>query len=504
MSQNILKKLSSLFPEGYIVGGILRDYFLKRYSCDIDIILPDVNPRNMKQIAKVLDATFFVLDEDTKVYRFITKKEKIQIDISAFVGKDLREDLLSRDFTINALAYPLAHSSELTLKIKTSKNENKTLLALKGIKKKNLIDLAGSLKDIKDGKINITCEESFKEDPLRMLRTFRFAAQFDFKTTKNTLEQVKKHSDSINSVSGERIQDEILKILSYGNSRKYMEDADKYGLLTKLIPQLESARKCAVVYYGKGGVLKHTFNVLEKIEYLLDNLKLFFPKFHKHLAEWKDKKNILKLTVLLHDVAKPKTAKMMGGRLRFFYHEGLGSKMSAEILKNWRFSRNNIRIITSVIKEHLRIGNLASNPLITNRAVYRFFRDTEGFSIPLLLICWADYASYISKDSLLNILPQSHRKPFPITAGGLEREGIKKTLRHIQVINLMLRLFFCQQPKIMPKKLINGNDVMELLEMKSSPKIGEILEKLRIAQVEKKVRTRSDALKFVSGFKNKA
>jgi poly(A) polymerase len=502
MSENILKKLSSVVFEGYIVGGILRDYFLKRPCDDLDIILPCITKPKLKAVSRILNATYFMLDEKNLTYRFITKKDKVQIDISIFLGRNLKQDLLRRDFTINALAYPLSGIDREKIKIRKSKPDGRPSISLVSLDRKKIIDESSSLAHIANKKIQITSEKSFASDPLRMIRAFRFAAQFAFDIDKKTLSVIEKNAKKINSVSGERLQEEILKLLSSCNCVKWLKVMDKSGLLTALVSQFESARKCAEIYYGKGGVLKHTFDVVDRVEFLFSNLKKIFPKFYRHLAVWKESLSLLKLAALLHDIAKPKTAKIIGGRLRFFYHEYRGAEMSAEILNNWRFSKNNVRFVSSIIKEHLRIGNLASNPLITDRAIYRFFRDTDPFSIPLLLLCWADYASYISKPEILKILASSREKPFAIASGGLERAGVKKTLRHLQVINLMFKTYFYHKPKVAPAKLIDGNDVMKILKIKPSPKVGEVLEKVRIAQVEGKIKTRQSALKYIKGLRN--
>lgn len=501
MSENILKKLSLIIPEGYIVGGVLRDYFLKVSSCDIDLILPVINKEKLKKIAGGIDAKYFILDDKTQAYRFITRINNLQIDISAFAGRSLKEDLLNRDFTFNALAYPLAgiDKEKIVLK-KTRRDEFR--LHLKGIKKSRVTDICGCVADIEKKVIKTPSEKSFPDDPLRMLRVFRFAAQFGFKIHKKTLHQIKQYSKKINSVSGERVQDEILKLFSFDGLVYFLKKIDTCGLLTALVPALESQRNCAEVYYGKGGVLKHTFNVVDRIEFLFENLPEIFPKFRRHLSCWREKINLLKLAALLHDIAKPETAKMIKERLRFFHHEDRGAKMAEDILAGWRFSRHNTKLISAVIKQHLRIGNLAANPIVTDRAVYRFFKDSEGFSIPLLILCWADYASYISKPALLKLRKKSCEKPFAITAGGLKRTGIKKTLRHLQVINLMFKTYFYHKPKVIPTNLINGNDVMKILNITPSPKIGEILESVRIAQVEGKVKTRQSALNYIKKFKN--
>lgn len=501
MSRNILKKLSILLPDGYLVGGILRDYFLNRPSDDLDIAIPRITKSRLKAVSHILDANYFMLDDKNPTYRFITRQDKMQVDICLFLAKDIKQDLFKRDFTINALAYPLAGISNEKIKVIRRKSNGRTLVSLVSLDKKKLIDISGSLKDISKKIMKIVSEKSFTDDPLRMLRTFRFASQFEFAIDKKTLSLIKKDAKKINSVAGERVQDEILKLLSFANSPTWLKEMDKTGLLTALIWQLENARTCAEVYYGKGGVLKHTFDVIDRIEFLFSNLAEIFPKFYRYLSVWENKINLLKLTALLHDIAKPKTAKVIGARLRFFYHEHKGAEMAGKILAKWRFSRNNIRLITSAIKEHLRIGNLASNALITDRAIYRFFKDTNSFSVALLLLCWADYASYISKPQMIKILARSREKPFAIVSGGLEKTGIRKTLRHLQVINLMFKTYFYHKPKIVPAKLIDGNDVMKVLKIKPSPKVGEILEKVRLSQVEGKIKTRKSALDYIKNLR---
>jgi tRNA nucleotidyltransferase/poly(A) polymerase len=485
--KNILKKLSSQIPEAYMVGGILRDYFLQKMSPDLDIALPAINTATVKKIAKAVNAQYFLLDEKNMTYRFITKEDKLQMDISVFAGGSLEKDLLRRDFTINALAYPLKEIKKEKIILKKICKDTSPLLKLTLLDKEKIIDPSTCMKNIAGRTVKMVSENSFGDDPLRMIRVFRFAAQFGFKIDGKTSDCIKNKAKKINSVSGERIQDEILKLLSYAGSAYWFGKMDKSGLLKVLIPQLEASRKCAVVYYGKGGVLKHTFEVLDRVEFLFANLKKIFPRFHKKIDVWKEKISILKLAALLHDIAKLKTAKMMQGRLRFFYHEDIGAEMAGDILNSLCCSKNNSKLICSVIKGHLRIGNLAANPVITDKAVYRFFTGSESFSIPLLLLCWADYASYISKQVM----------SFAIKAGGLERTGTKKTLRHLQVINLMLKIYFYHKPKFAPTKLLDGNEVMKALKIGQSKKVGDILENVRLSQIEGRVKTKKDALAYI-------
>ena len=109
------------------------------------------------------------------------------------------------------------------------------------------------------------------------------------------------------------------------------------------------------------------------MEYLLENLDKAFPKYARKLAVAQEQKSLYKMAALLHDVAKPATAKMKDGRLRFFYHEQKGAKMAKQILEQLHYSRPEIRLICAMIGEHLRPSNLASNDVITDRGAYHFF-----------------------------------------------------------------------------------------------------------------------------------
>ena len=271
---------------------------------------------------------------------------------------------------------------------------------------------------------------------------------------------------------------------------------DDCGLLTSLFAELEPQRTCAEVYYGKGGVLKHTLEVFKRIEFLLDNLPKAFPKYAKKLAPFAQNKALYKMAALLHDVAKPATAKVKGDRLRFFYHEEKGAKMAKTILERLHYSRAEIRLICAMIGEHLRPSNLASNDVITDRGAYHFFRDLGEAAIPMLLLCWSDYASYVSDYQLKRIMPKSGEKMMTL-AQAQRTANIGKTLRHMQVLSLLFKKYFDQPKKVTPSRLITGRDVMDALSLPPSPKIGEILEAVAVAQVEGLVVDRESALAFI-------
>lgn len=494
MSCNLAGVLKELAPQAYYVGGAVRNSLLKRWSGDVDIALPKENVKAVAlALGKKLNAAVFEMDPTFGVWRLVTRRDGVQIDICAWQGKTLKEDLLRRDFTFNALAYPVTQPVSIALQ----KENKQTKILLKGMRRSEIVDFCHGLQAVKGRKILLTSTQVFKEDPLRMLRAFRCAAELNFKIEPSVLKQIKKDASLIWHSAGERIQEELTRLFNTSKAYENLQLMDACGLLTALFPALEEQRTCAQVYYGTGGVLAHTLAVFNRMEYLLDHLNKAFPKYAKKLAPYAANKSLLKMAALLHDIAKPATAKKVGDRLRFFYHEERGARMAKTILEKLHYSRADIRLICAMIGQHLRPSNLASNDVITDRGAYHFFRDMGDAALPLLLLCWADYTSYVSDYQLKRIIPRSGERMMSLERAK-KTANIGKTLRHMQVLSLLFSKYFDQPKKMNPARLITGKDVMDLLHLPPSPKIGDILERVAEAQAEGKVLTREDALAFVS------
>ena len=493
--QHLAGILRQIVPDAYYVGGCVRDGLLKRYSGDIDLVLPKERVAQAAHLlGRKLHAAVFEMDAEFGVWRLVTRKENLQIDLTALQGKNLKEDLLRRDFTFNALAYPV--TAPLTLQIHKSKNQP-TQIRLSRLQQKYLIDFKGGVADLAARQIKLTNSRVFQDDPLRMLRVFRHAAELRFNIMSSVLTQMKKDAPLIVQSAGERVQEEMRRLFSTPRAYEHLVTIEKAGLLDALFPEMTAQRTCAECYYGKGGVLKHTLDAFKREEALLENLKKVFPKYYKKLAKFVSDKSLFKMAVLLHDVAKPTTAKMMGGRLRFFYHEQQGARMARQILERLHYSKADSRLICAMIGEHLRPSNLASNDVITDRGAYKFFRDLGDAAIPMLLLCWADYTSYISDAQLRRLLPKS-TAPMMSLARAQKTANVGKTLRHMQLVNLLFKKYFDSPKKIHPTRLIDGRDVMQTLHLAPSPEVGKILEAVAVAQVEGVVTDKASALRFMS------
>ena len=494
----LARVLQETVPQAYYVGGIVRSSLLKRYSTDIDLALPpaDVKPAALA-LAKKLKAAAFEMDAEYGVWRLVTHQHKIQIDLTAYQGKDLKADLLRRDFAFNALAYPVSALPQI--QIIPQKNGNAKIL-LKRLLRSKIIDYANGLTDVKQKVICATNPRVFEEDPLRMLRAFRSAAELNFTIAPATLKLIKKHAALISQPAGERVHEELFRLFNTSKAYENLLLMDACGLLTALFAELEPQRTCAEVYYGKGGVLKHTLLVFKRMEYLLDHLDKAFAKYARKLSFVQTQKPLFKMAALLHDIAKPATARVQGDRLRFFYHEQKGAKMAKAVLERLHYSRPDMRLICAMIGEHLRPSNLASNDVITDKGAYHFFRDLGDAAWPLLLLCWADYTSYISDAQLTRMLPHS-AEPMMSLEQAKKKAALGKTLRHVQVLSLLFNKYFEHPRAVRPSRLITGRDVMDALNLPPSPKIGQILEAVAVAQVEGKVHDKKSALAFIKTLK---
>ncbi|MEK7722076.1 MAG: HD domain-containing protein, partial [Elusimicrobiota bacterium] len=360
-------------------------------------------------------------------------------------------------------------------------------------------DLCGGLKDLAAKKVRPVSRGIFTDDPVRLLRAFRVAAALDFSITPGALKTVRKHSALIASTAQERVREELIQLLESPISHKWLALMHKYGLLCAVFPELAAQESCATGYYGKGGVLTHTLRVVQRLDHLFENLSAYLPD-HKKAAELMPAPRTLKFAALLHDIAKPPKAAMRNGRLRFFGHEEYGAIMAEKVMERLRFSREDIRLVSKIIGMHLRPGNLAANGVISDRAMFRFFRTMGEYTIPLLALSWADQASYISSGQLKEMRRKLQSPPSQLTAG-LPYNSPKKTLRYMQVLNLLFGVYIKKNMGFRSAGLIDGNDVMKTLKLPEGPRVGELLEKIHLLQFEGKLKTRGQALKALKGMK---
>jgi poly(A) polymerase len=479
----------------YLVGGAIRDAALGRPVADLDLAC--AGARSLAaSVARAFKGTLVTLDQDNAVYRLVLPPARgrglRQIDVAEILGRDIQEDLARRDFTANAAAL------ELTPDLKASVPEDAFL------------DPRGGLADLARGVLRVEDDKPFKDDPLRLLRAFRIAAQTGLTLEPATIALIRKHRRLVREPAGERVQAELLALLAVPGASAHLAAMDECGLLTALFEDLEPARRCAEDYYGPGGVMKHSLDVCARTDFLLTDFRRIYPDiaraFGEHLAARASggvaERAVLMLAALLHDVSKPETARTVNGRLRFFEHDTRGAERAGKILRDLRFSREHADTVAEIIRHHLRPGHLAaSGETVTDKAVYRFFRDLGERAPGLLAVCWGDHASYMPEARLRRLLSAACGAPRRAAPARLRTEEARKTVRHLQLVSMLLRRYFDQDRAPVPARLLDGSEVMKALKIPPGPKVGDILERLREAQAEGKVRDRTQALAFVARLK---
>ncbi|HVA66601.1 MAG TPA: HD domain-containing protein [Elusimicrobiota bacterium] len=478
----------------YLVGGAVRDLLLGRAAGDMDIAC--FAPEGLSQaLARRFGGTLVTLDDQNGVFRLVFPTDRFrtirQIDASLIQGRGIADDLKRRDFTLNAMALEL--SPEMG----------------PAIGPRDLLDPFRGRADIEKKIIRCREKSVLADDPLRLLRAFRIAAQLGFSIEPRTLKMVAGLKKSATKPAAERIRTEITGIFSAPDAGRWARLMDEAGVLTRIFPEMEKARRCATVYYGQGGVLTHSLTTLDRMDFLFKNIARAFPAQAAEIRAQMGRNNFgdasfeafLRLCAFLHDVAKPETAGLIEGRLRFFRHDEIGAERISALLGRLRFSRRWTQAAAAVVAHHLRPGNLAANNTVSDRAAYRFFRDLGPNSLALLLTCWADHASYMPEPRLrrhLALLSQA-----PGTFGRSVSEDEKKTVRHLQVVSFLVRRLFDESNKAVPDPVVNGRDVMKILGLKPGPEVGTWLERVREAQGRRKIKTRAQALAYLGGKKRK-
>ncbi|MDD5657516.1 MAG: HD domain-containing protein [Elusimicrobia bacterium] len=471
----------------YLVGGALRDVWLGRPLLDLDLAARGARA-GAGALARRLRAACVPLDEEQGVYRLVLRGAGpiAQLDISELQGADIIQDLARRDFTVDALALPIAPGLRAE------------------ISPAALLDPRGGLADLAAGRLRCESEEILKADPLRLLRAFRLGAQLGFSIEPATLRLLRRLRSRVRQPAAERIGAELSLLLSEPGCGRWIRLMDETGVLTALFEDLEPSRQCAQCYYGKGGVLEHTLAVIDRLDFMLANLDRVFPDTARPLSEALGgrlrpgpSRAALMLAALLHDVSKPETARRIGGRLRFFGHDEAGARRAARLLKDLRFPNDTVDTVSAVIAQHLRPGNLAAGGALTDKAVYRLFRDLGEQALPLLLVCWADHASYLPARRLEPLLKAAAEPPDGAGLAAVRPAEARKTVSHLRVVGELLRRHFESGRKTVPERMLDGHAVMRLLNIPPGPRVGAVLERLREAQAEGLVRSRRQAVEFV-------
>ncbi|MFC1899378.1 CCA tRNA nucleotidyltransferase [Chloroflexota bacterium] len=479
---SLLNKLGSFLTEqatkSYIVGGFVRDILLERASADIDIAVSGDALVTALKIASAFGGKYIPLDESNGIGRVVlpqtdedTSQDKWTLDLTTF-GNSIEENLSGRDFTIDAIAVDL---DELI------RNPNDI----------TLIDPTDGRDDLDMEIIRMVSPDIFNADAARLLRAIRLTAELNFKIDEKTEALIRHQCLLVQEVSGERIREELLRLFSVPQTEELIYHFDDLGLLGAIIPELVLAKGVDQPNEHFWNVFDHSMKTVVAVEFLLRHgdwkyysadIRNSVPwseeladYFASDISRGSSRMALIRIAALLHDVAKPQTKAVNDkGRMRFLGHAEDGAVITATILKRLKFSNKETRLVETMVRYHLRPGQISrEEEMPSHRAIYRYFRDTGEAAINTLFLSLADHLAARGPQ-----LKPNHWK------------------RHSQIVNYMLTKRF-EETIITPPKLVDGNDLINILGMSPGPSIGEYLEQIREAQVTGELTSREEALSYV-------
>ncbi|MBE9547395.1 MAG: CCA tRNA nucleotidyltransferase [Proteobacteria bacterium] len=451
----------------YVAGGAIRDRILKRYSPDIDIVVPSGARELALDFARRSGGTYILLDDEPcrKTERVVVKShdETLVFDFTKMRGASIEEDLGERDFTINAMALPLMDYLEGSFD--------------------SLIDPFGGRDDICKKRIAVISDETFRDDSLRMVRAFRFAAQLGFEIDIKTRKSIVQNRGRLKEVSWERIRDEFFNLLSVYSCAPFVIDMDGLGLLEEIFPEILSMKGVRQNGYHHLDVWGHTLLTLEKIEFVMREPEDYFGEYAPNFNEYLDsgfvpgrsRESIIKFAAIFHDSGKPEArSEDTDGRVRFLGHEDAGKKIAEEAARRLKLSNREIGFVKDMVGDHMYLINLAFLGALSQKSILRFFRKhTEEFRAYFILFL-ADSMATLGPDVPEDRIPKSKR---------MTKE--------------MLDIYYGEiKPRIETPPLITGRDLIDKFGLSPDPFLGKILGKVEDARMEGRIKDREEAIRY--------
>jgi poly(A) polymerase len=503
-----LAKISNILDaqnsRGYLVGGFIRDWLLERRTNDIDIAVSGDAVTIAREVAGEIGGRFVLLDPINEVARVVAIKDKQRTGSSqnqelyraewhfdfSPLTEDIETDLAGRDFTINAMALEL--NQFITVNKTAKRSSRKAANVLTGAQSSlKLIDPFSGKADLADRIVRGVSERVFEADPARLLRAVRLSAELDFTIEPDTEALISRYSQTVTVVPGERIREELLRLLALPRATHYLRYLDELGLLLALVPELADSKGVEQPTTHFWDVFDHSLQTVAAIEFLIresdwefsnDDMLSSAPwsdMIDEHLSlevsSGSNRRVLLKLAGLLHDIAKPMTKSIDDtGRARFLGHTKQGAAMTASILERLRFSTRETRLVESLVYYHLRPVQMAQEEFPSQRAIYRYFRDTGDASLDILVLALADFLA--SRGPLVSM------------------EDWEK---QCQLISYIIEEHGKQQTRVVPVKLIDGHDIMDALGLVPGPLVGKLLALVEEAHAGGELSTREEALALV-------
>ncbi len=465
--------------EAWLVGGATRDRLLGRPSADVDVVLEGDVEQAARALARAAPrSACFELSSDHRCWRVVSTEHGWQADFEPLRAPTLEQDLRLRDFTVNAIAEPLAGGEP--------------------------IDPLGGIEDLREGRLRAASAGAFLEDPLRVMRLARVAVELDLEAEPETLALARAGAPGLREVSAERVFAELRRILSAAQARRGVELLADVGANAVVLPELERLRGVEQSRYHHADVYVHTLEVLERTvaltraladggsvlpagggagEQAADALAQMDPQLRRRLAAVLAEPLADELTrgqalawgALLHDAAKPLTRGMSadGARVTFIGHDVAGAELAREVLGRLRGSERLQSFVAGLVRNHLRLGFLVHEPQpLSRRTMFRYLRACSPVEVDVTLLSVADRLA---------------------TRGDRSQEAIAAHLQ-LAIAAFPDALDWHEQgPPAVP---VRGDELAKEIGLTPGPRLGELLEVLLEARYAGEITSRGEAVAY--------
>jgi tRNA nucleotidyltransferase/poly(A) polymerase len=464
----------------YLVGGAVRDVILGQKCRDYDFVLEGKIRLLARRVADILGGDFYPLDEERQMMRVLwypDARDVVTLDFAPFQGGSLDADLKNRDFTINAMAVNLD-------------DPEKVIDPLKGVM------------DLKDRILRRCRDGSILNDPVRAVRAVRIAVQLELTMEHQTAAEIRQAVGKLDSISAERIRDELFRLLGGKQVATALRLLETLGLLNMLFPEIIRLQGVEQNKAHDMDVYDHSLAIISRLEGVLNLitgslesdpipdltsaqiLGLLGPyrskirdQLAERIADERTRRAILIFAALFHDAGKAvSTSRGKDGEIHNYGHETSGARIAIQRARALNCSNREAEIIEKIVKGHMRPNLLRkAAKRVTSKAIYRFFRHTGEEGIGICLVSLADMlakrAGPPDQNDWLGLLE-------------VNRQLLDAWYNH-------------REERISPPKLVDGNDLMEILSISPGPAVGKALEAITEAQVEGKIQSREDAVEFI-------
>ena len=441
--------------DGWIAGGAVRDAALGGEVSDLDLAVAGSPEAAARAIAAGGDGHAFELSAEFATWRVVARDKGWQADVSALRGATIEADLAERDFSVGAVAVPLAGGEP--------------------------IDPHGGLADLERRVLRAVGPESFAADPLRLLRAARLAVELGLELDPETAELARSEASHAADPAGERQLVELRRLIGGADPLRGLALLDELGVTPVVLPELAGLRDVEQGPNHHLDVHGHTLAVLERTLEVEADLDRFAGEraedaralLDEPLADEMTRRTALRFGAVLHDIGKPATRGERGGYVTFIGHDSEGAEMVAAACRRLRASRTLTEHLKALTLHHLRLGFLVHEMPLPPRRVHEYLRATEPVAADVTLLTVADRLSARGSG------------PFAT------EEAIEA---HLELARQMLAAALDWRRDGPPAPLLPGDELAAELGIAEGPELGELIAELEAARYAGEIGSREEAV----------